>query len=619
MKLWFLITLFFIRISYSYCQIVDDTTKLTNGYASTIYRLPHFSLLDSIGRHSDTSLTWFQESDEFLWDAGQRQKNLGYIGSPQASLFNISNERIGLQYGQENTRYLSFDPDSVRFNRSYNVVTRLKYNQGSFGRQWILVEASKNIATNFNVGINIRRLTSLRQIGVRSFKEKLVDQTAYCIHFNSSFFDNKYLLMGSFSEFRQGVKETGGLVTSPSVTEDSLFDFTVSRTQFTEPAVANEKRRNIRLYNYFKISNKIPYLQLVGGYDGYKYDFDLNLNPALNPYVRYDSTFLSIDFTSNNQQYDFLFLKPSLLYTVGKFNFEAGFHLRKHRYSNQDLLLSSVNEEILFASCAYTTPYGKVSINTQSVPRKDNSIRVKFEGMGIYASVYQAKISPSFLSQRMISNNFTWQNSFALTELLSVDVRYKIPINRIVIDFMLKNQTVRNGIFYSKNVSPIQEPGAINNLLIGTKVNYSIKRFNILAQVTGSSTSRNDYFPQPTYFARLTPSFQFFFKSGKYQVMPGFDFWYRDSFLGQAYDPSVGVFHLQGPGTSIYSDFPKHQLLNSYLWSAIFINVKINNTRGYVKLGNAGQGITGPGFFDVPFYPGQQRYFEFGIDWVFYD
>jgi hypothetical protein len=47
--------------------------------------------------------------------------------------------------------------------------------------------------------------------------------------------------------------------------------------------------------------------------------------------------------------------------------------------------------------------------------------------------------------------------------------------------------------------------------------------------------------------------------------------------------------------------------------------VRIDRVRIYFKVHNVLQKLGSPGYFATPFYPGQRRLFEFGLNWTFFD
>lgn len=600
-------------------KIVDDTTKLVDGFNKTIYVHPEQLMAGKVqGRKLDSSLAGFQETDEWLYMNGERQKNLGYIGSPQSAMFYQHGLQIGRSLGLDATKYLTYQPDSVRFYRNYNVYSRVRYNQGSFGRQWIEVEAAKNIAKNFNIGFSLRRLTAQKQIGVSTFREKGADQTAYTLHFNGSLLNNHYLLLGSLSNFKQTLTETGGILANDSTPQENLYDFDVASTQFATSGSSVERRRNFRLHNIIRIDTGLPHLVVTAGFDVYRYQFSVR-GKGLNPNIAYRDYFLNSDTTNNDYQYEQIFVNPRLVQTIGPVQLQVGANIRRHLYANQKLEINRINETIYYGQGSFEIDLGRITLNAASVPGRDHSLSAELRTPWFYAMLTQAAISPTFVAQNLTSNHFLWRNNFSLEQVLHAEAGIFGAGKYFQGSVSVRNQTIKNGIFYTDAVNPRQEGGRVNTLSIKAYGRLSVGKFSWDVHAQGANPNRQDLLPQPKYFVRSSPSFLFRFKGGRYQVNPGLDVWYRSAFNGQAYDPSTGLFYLQGQAGGLNSGFPKQQTLDPYLWTCVFVNIKINNTRGYIKLGNATQDLIGKGFFDVPFYPGQRRYFEFGVDWIFFD
>jgi len=49
------------------------------------------------------------------------------------------------------------------------------------------------------------------------------------------------------------------------------------------------------------------------------------------------------------------------------------------------------------------------------------------------------------------------------------------------------------------------------------------------------------------------------------------------------------------------------------------VNLRIKRSFLYLRMYNANQGFGAPGYFTTPFYTGQKRIVEFGVNWQFFD
>jgi outer membrane receptor protein involved in Fe transport len=93
-----------------------------------------------------------------------------------------------------------------------------------------------------------------------------------------------------------------------------------------------------------------------------------------------------------------------------------------------------------------------------------------------------------------------------------------------------------------------------------------------------------------------------------YGVQLGVNVDWRYDWPSETFNPLNGQWFLQNKTT-----IPPYFLVNA------FANVRIDRVRLYFKVHNVLQKLGSPGYFATPFYPGQRRLFEFGLNWTFFD
>jgi hypothetical protein len=605
-------------------QIVDDTTKTIKGYQTMVYITPAQIHIDSAKNRLDTTIIGLQETDESLWANGVRQRNLGFIGSAQSPLFFANQANVGYWMGQDNTRYLSFPADSVRFYRTYNTYSNIRYNQGSFGRQWILIDFDRNLSVNTNFGFSIRRLTEQRILGVVSRKQKMLDHTSFNFHANGTYWDGRMRAFASYSDFRQGIGETGGAYLNDTSDLAVVYDYTRNQAVYAAGTTSGEYRRNFRTYLLLGKDSAAIRFRVDAGYEGYKYSYTSDLTTTASvasqkylPY--YETFFLNYSSTNNDYRYDFLFAKPAVYVHVPSGFLSAGIETRQHRYANQQLLIAAKKENILFVQGEQKVGPVRADFLGRIIFGRDYGAKVGLHAPFLEGFFETYKSTPSFMSQRMISNHFIWDNQFSPVYSSKIGGKATLKKGQSYLSAKLSYDLIHQYIYYSNKVTPVQDSSLLHNINVAIDSRFVYRSFVLTGQATFAKSSNATILPQPAYFFRASPSFLISISGGKYQLNPGLDFWYRGAYNGQAYDPSLALFYNQGATGVRSNTFPPSLNLAPYLWASAFVNIKIGNTRVYLKLGNALQGIVGKGFLDVPFYPGINRYFEFGLNWTFFD
>jgi hypothetical protein len=59
--------------------------------------------------------------------------------------------------------------------------------------------------------------------------------------------------------------------------------------------------------------------------------------------------------------------------------------------------------------------------------------------------------------------------------------------------------------------------------------------------------------------------------------------------------------------------------IGSYPVVDIFLTADIKTLNVFLKMSHINEGLTDPGYFVTPFYPGMRTSFIFGIKWMFFD
>lgn len=96
--------------------------------------------------------------------------------------------------------------------------------------------------------------------------------------------------------------------------------------------------------------------------------------------------------------------------------------------------------------------------------------------------------------------------------------------------------------------------------------------------------------------------------AGNGTIEAGVDVRWKSSYKADAYDPVTQQFCLQDT-FNVYS----------YPVADLFVNFRIKNWCMFFKFSHLNEGLPAPGYFVTPFYPGQKRTFDIGINWSFFD
>jgi hypothetical protein len=114
-------------------------------------------------------------------------------------------------------------------------------------------------------------------------------------------------------------------------------------------------------------------------------------------------------------------------------------------------------------------------------------------------------------------------------------------------------------------------------------------------------------FPLPVVSANLRYYLEFPVVKDVMTMQIGADVTFQSAYYMQAYNPALGVFHLQNK-----------QVYGSNPYIDAFVNLKWKRATIFVKYVNAAQGWPASDYFAAPNYIRPQRAFKLGMTWPFY-
>ncbi|MEO0333414.1 MAG: putative porin, partial [Bacteroidota bacterium] len=184
------------------------------------------------------------------------QQYLGTIGMASRNIYPVIPNTIGTDIGLDAYDIYVTEPEDIRYYDTKSPFTQMFITFGGTGRDVVDVTFSRNIGPNLNFGINVRTLSTDKQIGAaRREGDKVVRSsniTAF-MHYRSE--DERYQLMANATRFGHNVDESGGVV--EDTTQDtglSEFFFGQASQIWLREFEAKEFRFNYHLYHQFELS-----------------------------------------------------------------------------------------------------------------------------------------------------------------------------------------------------------------------------------------------------------------------------------------------------------------------------------------------------------------------------
>jgi hypothetical protein len=219
--------------------------------------------------------------------------------------------------------------------------------------------------------------------------------------------------------------------------------------------------------------------------------------------------------------------------------------------------------------------------------------------------------APDAVQRRFFGNHFRWNNDFENTTYThtSASSTFVLSKGKLSLTPVLSYSTFKNYIYYdSLRMRPKQSADNVNLLQAGLHLEYKKEALLFKLQTYYTQRTGADVIRVPKLFANATLIYdkKAFNNALHYQV--GADLHFRSKYLADDYNPFLAQFFLQNK-----------ELVGGYPVLDVFFNFKVKRFIAFLKINNLAQDMLAPGYFVTPYYMGQPRSAEVGINWMFYD
>ena len=240
------------------------------------------------------------------------------------------------------------------------------------------------------------------------------------------------------------------------------------------------------------------------------------------------------------------------------------------------------------------------------------------------ATAFFHRSAPSFYMEQYYGKHYWWDNNLdqqihsrILGEFSLKKTRTKLRIGYDVLKnytyFGIQNDRVKSGDNYlvqHNDLNVRQSSSPINLLTLQLQQDFRLGILNWQNVLTLQKSSKEDILPVPTFNA-YSNLFIRFKIARVLDVDLGVDGRYFTSYYAPEYIPGIGTFGIQETDAS-RTKIGNYPLLNAYA------NFQLQHTRFFVMFSHVNSGEGGR-YFYTPHYPLNQRVFQFGISWNFFN
>lgn len=598
-------------------QILDDSTKMVYGVKTSPYQLlSDVKLASNRIRTVDTLLEGI-ENYQFNLIEGVNYQDLGLLFTAITPTFRWADHRPGTGIGQTTLDLYAFQPENVRYFDTRSPFSRVSYVQGGKQQNMLTTEFSRPILPNWNFTFLYRRSTAARQVAARSNRERQTDHHSLALNSHYISKDKSYKIYGGYYHLRHKMFETGGIRPGPNDTRDSLFDYKLERVRLADTAINIETRHQWHVYQEWRPGGKLFFLfhefsrsRQLNSYD----ERNLRQNVGFYPLANVGRDSLGVPLATNSQFYHHYSLMENQLGIGLQLNeawrLRAGLKLRsgglRYRFEQKG---PSFREQFVYAKLSRARENSQAEAIGELGSNGDFKLGAEFQTDRWLLEIQQSSVSPALFERFFDSDLIAWNNNFSKKNSSSVSAKGRFRWGRTSLIPGLRLQLLDNMIYFD-TLSQIRQwdpTVSIWQAGVQAKTNLGNWQFHLYGQAAGSSTLQVLRIPSILTHARIFYANKVFKKT--LSIETGVSLRWMSSYQGYQYMPATMQFYLQ-------NSFD----IQGYLLADVFLNFRVRSSTIFFKVCHANQGLMAErGYFVSPYYTGQQRAFEFGFNWLFFD
>ena len=606
-------------------QVLDDSTKLVYGPKTTKFTTGERIMWNDTTMNTiDTGLhhfekPFFKEQQNFLY------QDLGNNGTALFSLLYELPRNTGLYSGFNAYDHYFLEPENFKYYDTKSPFFEIYSLFGGNGRSDVDFNYSRNVNYRWNVGCDIHRITTDHQIGeLRSRDDRNVISTSYDVYTYYKDSLDRYTLLFHALGFDHQVRESGGINTfNEQIKRPQQLRDRENRTLTT--ALAIDKRNRLHLYQQYDLRKQF---QLYWAFDRNVQKFSYFDNLTASNFNLYGDT-IFYDPNSVESQSIFREIKNEvgIKGDIGPV-FYSGYLKRrdiKQFYTSinpynptKNSPFEGYNENYLGGRLKMTVKEvfqlrGRAEVNSNG----DFLVNSRLDNKILKVTYKMMNYAPTILQQYYFDNYKNWDND-GFDRVFGYDLRASLntDFKSIKIRPYLYHRVYNNWTFFDSTRTPRQHKEfTLNSFGFWTGFSFA-KRVHIendLLYTLVGEELENDLVRVP----RINWNGKIFYTGSWFNrtvpVELGFNFYGRQGYLANLYDPSIQQFYLQNTDGSDFGN------LNTYVTIDAYFNAQIDKIILFFRRTHLNQDGGNIGYYSTPFYAGQQSLTDFGVKWLFFD
>ena len=560
--------------------------------------------------HVDTTL-YHLENFEVIKKVPIYYQDLGVNGTAMNPVYYSVPRTIGRVSGFSAYDAYMLNPEEFRYYDTKSPYMDLNVAFGGNGRAEVDFNFSRNVKPNWNIGFDIYKMSSKRQVGEVALTGDNNNARSSVLDIYTYYESKKknYTLLFHALRFEHAVRETGGVNLALDAEELEFFQYADAPISLVN-AQSKDTRVNFHAYQQYTVK---PFFQVYHKMDKKSIKNEFNDYPLSADEDYFDNIFIRSDSTIDAA-------------TFNEFTNEFGM---KGKLSNRLFYSAYLKRRDINYRYVYSDPFGHtgetylggdiklfisenniVGGNVEILDGGQYYLKGFLQNKYVDASYTSAIYNPSFLSEQYLGNHFEWSNDFDPIIVNSIEGSAKYDFSFLSIEPKVSITSIDQYVFFNTDKTPSQSSSTaiINRYSVRADLNLG-KHFHLDNQVnyTILAGGGSGVFRMPA----LLGSSRWYYESvwfSKYMpIQIGVNVRWQSAYYANYYDPVIQQFYLQ-------NDFE----MKSYAAADVFLNFQAKKLRIFVKMTHINQPVDN-GYFATPFYPGQKKVFDIGCRWLFFD
>lgn len=609
----YILLFLFFQSATAFSQIIDDSTKLVYGAHSTSYTLEgKIRENDTTFQNVDTTL-YMLENFEVAKKSPRYYQDLGVNGSAMVPVYYEVPRTIGRRSGFHAYDPYIIEPEEFRYYDTKSPYMDLNAAFGGNGRSSVAFNFSRNVNPNWNVGFDIYKMSSNRQIGevaITGDNNQIRSSMLDIYTFYESPKKN-YTLLFHALRFEHTARETGGVDVELDAEELEFFQYADAINKL-QNARTTDTRVNYHIYQEYSVK---PFFEVYHILDkkSTKNEFnDFPLTSALdrdyfdNIFIRSDST---LDASTFNEVKNEVGIKGKLSNTF----FYSAYLKRRdidYRYVYIDPF-GHTSENYLGGDMKLFIGNGnEVGGNIELLDGGQYYLKGFLKNKYVNASYTSAIYNPSFLSEQYLGNHNEWSNDFDPIIVNSIEGSAQYNFSFLSIQPKVSITSIDQYVYFGTDKAPAQSASSaiINRYSVRADVSLGKHfRFNNNIDYTLLAGGGSGVFRVPDLMVNSRWFYEGIWFNDYMPIQFGVNVRWQSAYFANDYNPVTQQFYLQ-------NDFE----MKSYVAADVFLNFQAKRFRFFAKMTHINQPAEN-GYFATPFYPGQKKVFDMGCRWLFFD